>query len=205
MSTYYIAGIPYSDELYHFGIKGQKWGIRRYQNDDGSYTQAGKERYRFLSSDLQNKRNASNKSALDYEAAKEARDKYKIIKRNNNSTQEEKYIAKQRYKELGTKKKVAKAKLEAEQAKWEETVSSNKLNKFRGLATTKVSALSPKSIDVGKRIAKAVAMSAAGALATSAVAAGAAAYGASMVIGDMPLAELAGILGLVRERVSYHY
>lgn len=205
MSAYYVAAIPYSDELYHFGIKGQKWGIRRYQNDDGSYTPAGKERYRFLSSDLQNKRNASKKSALDYEAAKEARDKYKIIKRNSNSTQEEKYIAKQRYKELGTKKKVAKAKLEAEQAKWEETVSSNKLNKFRGLATTKVSALSPKNIDVGKRIAKAVAMSAAGALATSAVAAGAAAYGASMVIGDMPLAELAAILGLVKERVSYHY
>lgn len=34
-------------ELYlmHHGIKGQRWGIRRYQNDDGSYTQAGKERY----------------------------------------------------------------------------------------------------------------------------------------------------------------
>ena len=34
-----------SDELMHFGIKGQKWGIRRYQNEDGSYTEAGKERY----------------------------------------------------------------------------------------------------------------------------------------------------------------
>ena len=31
-------------ELYHHGIKGQKWGIRRYQNEDGSYTAAGKER-----------------------------------------------------------------------------------------------------------------------------------------------------------------
>jgi len=34
----------YRDELYHHGIKGQKWGIRRYQNEDGSYTNAGKER-----------------------------------------------------------------------------------------------------------------------------------------------------------------
>lgn len=34
-----------SNELYHFGIKGQKWGVRRYQNEDGSYTQAGLDRY----------------------------------------------------------------------------------------------------------------------------------------------------------------
>lgn len=32
-------------ELYHHGIKGQKWGFRRFQNEDGSLTIAGKERY----------------------------------------------------------------------------------------------------------------------------------------------------------------
>lgn len=32
-------------ELYHHGIKGMKWGIRRYQNADGSLTPAGKKRY----------------------------------------------------------------------------------------------------------------------------------------------------------------
>lgn len=32
-------------ELYHHGIKGQKWGVRRYQFADGSYTPAGKKRY----------------------------------------------------------------------------------------------------------------------------------------------------------------
>ena len=31
--------------LFHHGIKGQRWGIRRYQNDDGTLTNAGKERY----------------------------------------------------------------------------------------------------------------------------------------------------------------
>ena len=31
--------------LEHHGIKGQKWGIRRYQNPDGSLTEAGKKRY----------------------------------------------------------------------------------------------------------------------------------------------------------------
>lgn len=35
-------------ELYHHGILGQKWGVRRYQNDDGTWTIAGKERRRKL-------------------------------------------------------------------------------------------------------------------------------------------------------------
>lgn len=34
-----------SNELYHHGIKGQKWGVRRYQNPDGSLTKLGKLRY----------------------------------------------------------------------------------------------------------------------------------------------------------------
>lgn len=42
--------IPHSDYLEHHGILGQKWGIRRYQNKDGSYTKAGRDRYRSLSS-----------------------------------------------------------------------------------------------------------------------------------------------------------
>lgn len=39
------------NELYHWGIKGMKWGVRRYQNEDGSLTAAGKKR---------RKNNASN-------------------------------------------------------------------------------------------------------------------------------------------------
>lgn len=33
------------NELYHYGITGQKWGVRRYQNKDGTLTEAGKKRY----------------------------------------------------------------------------------------------------------------------------------------------------------------
>ena len=35
-------------ELYHHGIKGQKWGVRRFQNKDGSRTKAGKDRVKYL-------------------------------------------------------------------------------------------------------------------------------------------------------------
>lgn len=35
----------YKNELYHWGIKGMKWGVRRYQNKDGTLTAAGKKHY----------------------------------------------------------------------------------------------------------------------------------------------------------------
>ena len=35
----------YYDYLTHHGIKGQKWGVRRFENEDGSLTPAGKARY----------------------------------------------------------------------------------------------------------------------------------------------------------------
>lgn len=35
----------YGDSLYHHGVKGQKWGVRRFQNEDGSLTAAGREHY----------------------------------------------------------------------------------------------------------------------------------------------------------------
>lgn len=49
-------------ELYHWGIKGQKWGVRRYQNKDGSLTAAGKKRQKKLTAD--EKERASRKKDL---------------------------------------------------------------------------------------------------------------------------------------------
>lgn len=40
-NSYYIR----DDELYHHGVKGQRWGLRRFQNEDGSLTDAGRNRY----------------------------------------------------------------------------------------------------------------------------------------------------------------
>lgn len=35
----------WNSTLIHFGTKGMKWGVRKYQHEDGTYTEAGKERY----------------------------------------------------------------------------------------------------------------------------------------------------------------
>lgn len=43
--TYINGNIVRIDELYHYGIKGMKWGVRRFQNKDGSLTLAGQRKY----------------------------------------------------------------------------------------------------------------------------------------------------------------
>lgn len=42
----------YNTYLFHHGVKGQRWGIRRYQNEDGSLTPEGKKRKAQLYSDI---------------------------------------------------------------------------------------------------------------------------------------------------------
>ena len=50
------------DSLAHYGIKGMKWGVRRYQNKDGSYTSAGKKRRKQYSSDYEETKALRKKS-----------------------------------------------------------------------------------------------------------------------------------------------
>lgn len=81
MSLYTVPMLP--DELYHYGIKGQKWGVRRFQNEDRTWTAAGKERYGSKNSLERSKTRLSNKldriyskTYDEYEKRSKQRDKY---------------------------------------------------------------------------------------------------------------------------------
>ena len=56
-----------SNELQHWGIKGMKWGVRRYQNADGSLTPAGKKRYRDESESIERELSGATKKSASVE------------------------------------------------------------------------------------------------------------------------------------------
>ena len=71
-------------DLRHHGIKGQKWGVRRFQNEDGSLTGAGRKRYGtddFKDAlDKVNKADSLIKTAKKYQAEKDRKEYNNKIK-----------------------------------------------------------------------------------------------------------------------------
>ena len=89
----------YSDDIYHHGILGMHWGIRRYQNPDGTLTEAGKKRYyKSIVKDVNNYNSASSyydhnagarEKLFNNEALKEEAKKLKDVKQKRDDMMNE--------------------------------------------------------------------------------------------------------------------
>lgn len=90
--------------LQHYGIKGMKWGVRRYQNYDGRYTQAGVKRYN-KAMDTYEKRKA------DYKTAKSSGMRGYELKLKKAKVKESKRQVKKHYDHLKLDKKADQGKI----------------------------------------------------------------------------------------------
>ena len=86
-----------NNELQHHGIKGQKWGVRRYQNADGSLTPAGKKKYGTKENMEDRKKQTINNLSTGVKAAKalddSARPGSEIAKRHGDKIRSKERIA----------------------------------------------------------------------------------------------------------------
>ena len=116
------------NELYHFGIKGMRWGVRRYQNPDGSLTNAGKKR--LSKGHTSNEENdSSNKPSTKSSSTKT----FKEMSDDELRQAITRIQLEQQYKNLSPKN-VSKGK------KFVDTVAND--------------VLKPAAIDIGKQVAK---------------------------------------------------
>jgi hypothetical protein len=96
---YYVMN---SDEIMHSGILGMKWGIRRYQNKDGSLTPAGRARYAKLARKLERTRNEKKRAKYQ----KEMEDLDGTTKRKKEEAKKQKELEKQQKAEEERKKDI---------------------------------------------------------------------------------------------------
>ena len=99
--------MAYSNELYHHGIKGQKWGVRRFQNEDGTLTSAGRKRQARI------------------EKRELKRDRAEVTKALYSTYNAREYALRKQKKERKLKAKIEEAQLQGKTARAEKLTSKH--------------------------------------------------------------------------------
>lgn len=109
MNNYVYWAEDDSEALEHHGILGQKWGVRRYQNEDGSLTSAGKKRYGALKTALAklSTRQRNNHLGYNLKRLRDAKKQYETDPSTKNAKKVE--DAKQNTKRIVKKRATAAA------------------------------------------------------------------------------------------------
>lgn len=94
--------ITSNSELYHYGVKGMKWGVRRYQNSDGTLTAAGKKkaRYEYRSDNKTAYELGKNATIFGRAAAKSTRRSIKLENKLNKQLEQDPEVSSRRTKSI---------------------------------------------------------------------------------------------------------
>lgn len=147
---YFYNYTPSSDELYHYGVLGQRWGRRRYQYADGSLTPEGRKHYGVAAPIIEAHNKRVNRNELKKSAKAAAKDNDAEDAKQRSSSTRTKKVSQMTDEEL--RERISRLTLEKNMLSLERDVSS----------------LQPQQISAGQKFAKQISQAAADSIVTAA-------------------------------------
>ena len=139
-------------ELLHTGVKGMKWGVRRYQNKDGSLTPLGKKRYAKELAKLEAEKKRVRQQELTAKKIKKLDDMRKDLDERKKALKPDdapEPAKQQKAQPAPQKQKLSELSNEEIQAKIDRM---NLENKYKSLAQERIDAVSNKEVSKGRKI-----------------------------------------------------